>query len=186
MSGNLQDVDWTQIPAPSDDGAAAHLTGMTLPSIPLTATAGGTVDLSAIEGLTVVYIYPMTSTPGVALPDNWDMIPGARGCTPQSCAFRDHYAQLRDLGVDHLYGLSTQSTQDQAEAATRLHLPFPLLSDADLAFGTALNLPTFSADGKTLLKRLTLILQGGVIHDTIYPVFPADQNAEIVITRLRG
>ncbi|MEM8629700.1 MAG: peroxiredoxin [Pseudomonadota bacterium] len=178
--------DWSKIPAPVDDGAAAHLPGLTLPSVPLAATDGTTVDLSALEGRTVVYIYPRTGQPGVALPDGWDAIPGARGCTPQSCAFRDHHAELMGLGVQHLFGLSTQTTAYQAEAADRMHLPFPLLSDADLALGDALSLPRFEAAGETLLKRMTLILDAGVIRHAFYPVFPPDRNAEAVIDWLTG
>lgn len=186
MNNYLQEVDWKKIPAPPDDGGAAHLKGMAMPALALATTGGAAVDLSALAGLTVVYIYPKTGQPGVALPDNWDMIPGARGCTPQSCAFRDHYAELSELGVVHLFGLSTQNTDWQEEAVSRLHLPFALLSDADLALAEALNLPRFEAAGEVLLKRLTLILRDGVIRDVIYPIFPPDQNAEIVIARLKN
>ena len=180
------DIDWSKLPAPLDDGGAAHLRGTRLPPVALPSTNGGTVDLSALPGLTVVYAYPKTGQPGVALPADWDAIPGARGCTPQSCAFRDHFAELQGLGVDHLYGLSTQSTGWQAEAVARLHLPFQILSDAGLALTGALRLPTFLAEGETLLKRLTLICRDGVIEDTIYPVFPPDANAEQVIALLRA
>src|SRR5215212_8534570 len=118
--------DWSKIPAPADDGAARHLKGMRLPSLPLMATDGTTVDLSKLRGRTVVYAYPRTGQPGVDNPDGWDMIPGARGCTPQACSFRDHFAELNELGVTHLYGLSTQSTDYQREAAARLLLPFAI------------------------------------------------------------
>jgi len=178
-------VDWSALPEPKDDGHADHLPGLTIPSLPLASTAGGFVDLSEWSGKTVVYAYPMTGRPDVSLPDGWDMIPGARGCTPQSCAFRDHFAELRSLGVDHLYGLSTQRSDDQVEAAERLHLPFPLLSDAKLIFAKALNLPTFDTAGMTLLKRLTLVINEGRIVKVFYPVFPPDRSASDVIDWLR-
>ncbi len=185
MMTNLLTVDWTEIPAPEDDGAARHLVGLKLPSIELEATSGGTVDLSTLSGRSVVYAYPMTGQPDVSLPDGWDMLPGARGCTPQSCAFRDHAAELRAAGVDHIFGLSTQTSAYQTEAAERLHLPFSLLSDSKLSFTKALNLPTLSVDGMTLTKRLTLIIQNGTIEHIFYPVFPTHQNANDVIRWLR-
>lgn len=181
---NLHEVDWSQIPAPEDDGAAAHLVDSRLETIVLPATDGTAVNLASLAGTTVLYIYPMTGRPDVTLPDGWDGIPGARGCTPQSCAFRDHYMELTALGVDHLYGLSTQTTAYQAEAAERLHLPFALLSDAQLDFAKAMKLPTFETDGMTLLKRLTMIITEGVIVKTFYPVFPPDRNATDVIAWL--
>jgi peroxiredoxin len=171
------------LPAPVDDGGADHLVGMALPDIRLVSTAGGTVALASLTGRTVVYVYPRTGRPGQALPPGWDEIPGARGCTPQSCAFRDHYQELRALGA-RVFGLSTQDTDYQAEAVSRLHLPFPLLSDADLAFAHALVLPTFDVAGMTLLKRLTLIVNNGRIEHVFYPVFPPDQNASDVIAWL--
>lgn len=173
--------DWSTIPAPVDDGAAKHLPGLHLPSIPLPATGGSMVDLAACRGRTVVYAYPRTGRPDVANPDGWDLIPGARGCSPQSCAFRDHFADLQALGVAQLYGLSTQDTEYQREAAARLHLPFPLLSDADLRFATALQLPTFEKAGMTLLKRLTLVIDDGKVSHVFYPVFPPDENASTVM-----
>ncbi|MFL5372035.1 MAG: peroxiredoxin [Myxococcales bacterium] len=180
-SSSIETPDWSAIPAPQDDGAARHLPGMTMPPVGLPATDGRTVDLSKLPGRTVVYAYPRTGKPGVPNPTGWDMIPGARGCSPQSCAFRDHFAELQRLGVAHLFGLSTQDTAYQAEAATRLHLPFPLLSDAGLALTRALRLPTFEVDGMTLLKRLTLVIDGGRIAHVFYPVFPPDQNAAAVV-----
>src|SRR5882757_8200772 len=141
------------LPIPEDDGAARHLAGMRLPAVALQATDGAQVDLAALAGRTVVYIYPRTGRPGMALPDGWDGIPGARGCTPQSCSFREHFAELRALGVAHLFGLSTQDTDYQREAVDRLHLPFAILSDADLRLTRALRLPTFTVAGMTLLKR---------------------------------
>lgn len=177
---DLHKVDWAALPAPEDDGAAAHLPGAAVPAIPLPATDGRRVDLSALEGLSVVYVYPMTGRPDAPLPEGWDMIPGARGCTPQACAFRDHFAELKALGVDALFGLSTQSRDDQSEAAARLHLPFALLSDEGLAFADALRLPQFETAGMTLLKRLTLVIQDGAVAEAFYPVFPPDQAVETV------
>ncbi len=186
MTSTTAAPDWSRIPAPQDDGAAAHLPGLALPSVPLPATDGATIDLAALPGRTVVYAYPRTGRPDTANPEGWDLIPGARGCSPQSCAFRDHHAELRDLGVAALFGLSTQDTAYQGEAAARLHLPFPLLSDAGLRLVTALNLPTFEADGMTLLKRLTLVIDAGRITHVFYPVFPPDENASAVAAWLKG
>ncbi len=173
------------LPVPADDGACDHLPGMALPPVSLPATNGRVVDLETLTGRTIVYAYPRTGRPDGTLPDGWDAIPGARGCTPQSCAFRDHYADLQALGVD-VYGLSTQDTDYQQEAVERLHLPFPLLSDADLAFSQALHLPTFEVDDMTLLKRLTLVIHNGVIEHVFYPVFPPDRNAGDVIDWLKN
>lgn len=173
------------LPVPVDDGAARHLKGMRLPSMPLPSTQGGMVDLGAIGGLLVVYCYPMTGRPGVALPEGWDQIPGARGCTPQSCAFRDHYAELRALGAA-VMGLSVQTTDYQQEMAERLHLPFPVVSDAGYRFQEALGLPTFVAAGMTLLKRVTLIARDGVIEAVHYPIFPSDSDAPWVADYLRN
>ena len=174
------------LPVPLDDGAARHLPGLPLPDLALTATDGTSVNLSRLKGRTVVYAYPRTGRPGQALPEGWDAIPGARGCTPQSCAFRDHYAELRALGVGHLFGLSTQDTEYQREAVARLHLPFPILSDEKLAFARALKLPTFEVVGMTLLKRMALVIDDGVVTKVFYPVFPPDKSAETVRDWLRG
>jgi peroxiredoxin len=176
----------TDIPVPQDDGAARHLAGLTLPSVSLPATKGAEVDLSKLNGLTVVYIYPRTGVPGQPSPDGWDAIPGARGCTPQSCSFRDHFAELKQLGVAQLYGLSTQDNDYQREAADRLHLPFPVLSDSALKFAQAIKLPTFTVAGMILLKRMALAIENGVILKAFYPVFPPDKNAEEVIAWLRA
>ena len=179
------EIDWLTIPAPVDDGAADHLRGMTLPDVSLPATDGAVVSLAALQGRSVIFAYPRTGRPDVALPDGWNDIPGARGCTPQSCAFRDLYADLRALGVDHLFGLSTQDSAYQAEAVLRLHLPYAMLSDQGLALNDALRLPSFEVAGEVLLKRLTLICCDGVIEDVIYPVFPPDENASQVVERLK-
>ena len=174
------------LPVPEDDGAARHLAGMRMPSVALAATDGTQVDLAKLAGRTVVYIYPRTGRPGVALPEGWDAIPGARGCTPQSCSFRDHFAELRGLGVAHLFGLSTQDTGYQHEAVERLHLPFAILSDAELRLTRALGLPTFVVAGMTLLKRMVLIIDDGAIAKVFYPVFPPDESAAVVVSWLRA
>jgi peroxiredoxin len=184
MMDMLATPDWSSIPAPADDGAARHLERLALPPIQLNATDGGRVDLSALRGRTVVYVFPRTGRPDIASPEGWDMIPGARGCTPQSCAFRDHYDELRAKGVGHLFGLSAQDIEYQREAAARLHLPFPLVSDERLEFARALRLPTFEAGGMTLLKRLTLVVDDGTITQVFYPVFPPDRSAEVVLAWL--
>jgi peroxiredoxin len=173
------------LPVPEDDGAAAHLTGAVMPSIVLPATSGEPVDLSRIGPRGIVYVYPMTGTPGVPLVEGWDQIPGARGCTPESMGFRDHYEDLVALGAQ-VFGLSVQSTAEQAEAASRLKLPFPLLSDSGLALAEQLRLPTFTAaDGVVRYKRLTLVLDQGRIEHVFYPVFPPNQHAAEVLGWLR-
>ena len=164
------------LPIPEDDGACDHLPGTMLPELPLPSTFGNTVDLSELAGPAVVYCYPMTGRPDTDLPEGWDEIPGARGCTPQSCGFRDRYGEIRNLGA-RVYGLSTQSTGYQREAAERLGLPFELLSDEDLAFAEGLRLPTFEVDGMTMIKRLTLVVDDGRIEKVFYPVFPPGENA---------
>src|SRR5579864_1728175 len=184
MSSNIDAPDWSTIPSPIDDGAASHLVGMRMPSVPLAATDGTTVDLSSQAGLVVVYTYPKTGIPGIENPPGWDLIPGARGCTPQSCAFRDLFAELKALGVNRLFGLSTQDSAYQREAVDRLHLPFPILSDEQLSLTGALRLPTFQTSGMTLLKRLTLVIHDGKIEHVFYPVFPPDRNASDVIAWL--
>jgi peroxiredoxin len=183
---NLFEVDWSKIPAPSDDGAAAHLVGMTIPPISLIATDDTSVTLSALRGRTVVFAYPRTGEPGkIALVDAWDMIPGARGCTPHTCAFRDLFAELKAAGAKHVFGLSTQDNAYQAEMASRLHLPFPVLSDEKLALTRALNLPTMQVAGLTMIRRLALIVDNARISHVFYPVFPPDRNAADVLAWLQ-
>ncbi len=172
------------LPVPVDDGGARHLEGLRLPALTLPATDGTEVDLAALKGRTVVYIYPRTGRPGEAPPEGWDQIPGARGCTAQSCSFRDHLRELRALGVAHVFGLSTQESDFQREAAVRLHLPFLILSDAELRFAHALALPTFEVATMTLLKRMVLVIEDGVIRKAFYPVFPPDRSAEEVLAWL--
>ena len=172
------------LPIPQDDGSTDHLKGLRLPNVSLKATNGTTVNFGDISGRLVIYCYPMTGQPNVALPDGWDQIPGARGCTPQSCSFRDHYQELQALGAE-VVGLSVQSTEYQKEMVERLHLPFPVVSDSDYQFQKALNMPTFIAAGMTLLKRVTLIANHGVIEAAHYPIFPSDSDPGWVIDHLK-
>ena len=181
---NLNDLP-ANLPRPKDDGGARHLRGMTMPDLELPSTANRTVNLSKISApRIVVYCYPMTGQPGKALPQGWDDIPGARGCTPETCAFRDHHKDLQQLGAE-VFGLSTQTTEYQKEMVDRLHVPFEVLSDVDLAFVHALRLPTFDIEGMTLVKRLTLVLSQRKIEKVFYPVFPPDTHAAAVIDWLR-
>ena len=174
------------LPVPQDDGAARHLAGMRLPDLALAATDGSQVNLAKLAGRTVVYVYPRTGRPGVPAPDGWDAIPGARGCTPQSCGFRDHFADLQRLGVAQLFGFSTQDGAYQREVVERLHLPFPILSDAGLELARALRLPTFSVEGMMLIKRMAWVIDDGVISHAFYPVFPPDKSAETVAAWLEA
>ena len=174
------------LPVPQDDGAARHLRGAALPDFALPATDGSETNLARLKGRTIVYIYPRTGRPGQPLPEGWDGIPGARGCTPQSCGFRDHFAELKRLGVGQLFGLSTQAMDYQREAVGRLHLPFAILSDAELRLTRALKLPTFEVAGMTLIRRMAWVIDGGVITKVFYPVFPPDRNAAEVVSWLRG
>ena len=184
-SDNIHELP-KDLPVPQDDGACNHLAGMTLPPIGLPSTRGRVVDLSRLAGTAVVYIYPRTGRPDQELPTGWNAIPGARGCTPQSCAFRDHYEELQRAGADHVYGLSAQDSAYQREAVERLHLPFEPLSDAGLELAGALNLPTFEVGGMTLIKRITMIVRDGRIEKVFYPVFPPDQDAERVLSWIRA
>ena len=184
---NLLEVDWSKIPAPEDDGAAAHLVGLAIPPVSLRATNDTAVTLSELKGRVVVFGYPRTGEPGkIALVDDWDMIPGARGCTPQTCAFRDLFAELKAAGASQVFGLSTQSNAYQTEMASRLHLPFPVLSDEKLVLTRALNLPTMEVAGLTLIKRLALIVDDARITHVFYPVFPPDRNAGDVLDWLKA
>jgi peroxiredoxin len=176
------------LPVPVDDGAADHLPGRELPALALPSTLGGTIDLAPAvraAGTLVLYVYPRTGVPGQPSPDGWDAIPGARGCTPQSCAFRDHHAELRTLGAEVL-GLSAQSPEEQREFATREHIPFALLADPQLQLAHALDLPTFEAQDMTLYKRITLIARENAIVKVFYPVFPPDRNAAEVLGWLQS
>ena len=183
---NLLEVDWSKIPAPTDDGAAAHLVGMTSPPVMLVATDDTSVTLSQLPGRTIVFGYPRTGEPGkVGRVEDWDMIPGARGCTPQTCSVRDLCAELKAAGAEHVFGLSTQDNVYQTEMASRLHLPFPVLSDEKLALARALNLPMMDVAGLTLIKRLALVVDDGRITHVFYPVFPPDRNAGDVLAWLQ-
>jgi peroxiredoxin len=173
------------LPRPAADGACDHLPGRSLPPIALPSTGGSAIDLSAQAGRLVLYCFPRAGRPDAPNPTGWDQIPGARGCTPQSLAFRARHEEVRAQGAS-LFGLSTQTPSAQAEIATRLRLPFPLLSDAELAFASALDLPTFEVDGLTLIRRLTLIVADGRIEHVFYPVFPPDQNAADVLAWLQS
>jgi peroxiredoxin len=177
----------SDLPVPLDDGAAEHLPGLRLPGLALRSTLGGEVDLAraaARAGTLVLYVYPRTGTPGEPSPDGWDAIPGARGCTPQSCAFRDHASELAALGAQVL-GLSAQPAAEQADFSDREQLPFALLSDPRLQLAAALRLPTFEVAGMRLYKRITLVVEDGTIAKAFYPVFPPDRNAADVLAWLR-
>lgn len=184
MSTNFSELP-KDLPRPVDDGAASHLQGMSLPKLVLPATDRTDVHLVAIPGRFVIYIYPMTGPPGVPLPDGWDAIPGARGCSPQACSFRDHYVELKSLCTG-VFGLSAQTTEYQGKERDRLHLPFQLLSDSALQLKQLLRLPTFTAGRMELYKRLTLIVEDGRIVKVFYPVFPPDRNADDVLAWLRN
>ena len=175
------------LPVPEDDGAADHLPSQPMPALILPATDGSQVPLAALgAGRTVIYLYPMTGRPGVDLPEGWDDIPGARGCTPESCGFRDLMAELAGAGAARVYGMSSQSSDYQREAVSRLRLPFSMLSDERLVLAAALGLPTFEVDGMTLYRRLTMIVADGVIEHVFYPIFPPNQHAQEVLDWLRA
>jgi peroxiredoxin len=169
------------LPVPVDDGAADHLDGMRMPAVSLSLTDGTSVDLSeAASGLLVLYVYPRTGVPGEDPIPGWDEIPGARGCTPEACSFRDRFGELSSFGA-RVLGLSAQPMEEQVEFASRVGLPYPLASDVDLVLARELSLPTFEAGGLRLYKRLTLIAEDGVIAKVFYPVFPPDRNAGEVV-----
>ena len=170
------------LPEPTDDGACDHLLGLELPDMEL-RIAGGGISMLRRPGRRVLYLYPRTGGPGVELPDDWDLIPGARGCTPQSCAFRDHQAELARHGVD-VVGMSAQPIAEQAEFSERMHIPFPLLNDSELAVAHALRLPTMKAGGRELYKRLTMLIEDNIVEKVWYPVFPPDRNASDVLAYL--
>jgi peroxiredoxin len=171
------------LPVPVDDGAAAHLEGMAVPELTLESSVGP-VDLAAFGAeRSVLYVYPRSGRPGREIPAGWDAIPGARGCTPESCGFRDHAEELRALGV-RVAGLSVQPLEDQVEIAERLGIMYPVISDPERALGAALTLPTFEFEGQTLYKRITLVFEGGLIAKAFYPVFPPDKAVEEVLAWL--
>ena len=173
------------LPVPEDDGAADHLLDAVVPPIALTATTGETVRLDELAGRTILFAYPRTGRPDEELPPGWNAIPGARGCTPEACGFRDAHSQFTDLGA-RVVALSTQSADYQREMAERLHLPFPVLSDEELRFTKGLGLPTFETSGWMLLKRQTLVIDDGRITHVFYPVFPPDSHAAEVLSWLRA
>lgn len=184
---NLQAPDWSKIPPPANDGAMDHVADARVPDVELAATDGSRVSLAKLTGRVIVFAYPRTGVPGQpALVADWDEIPGARGCTPQSCAFRDLHKALITAGAAGVYGLSTQDTAFQREAAERLHLPFPLLSDEGLALAAAMRLPTMDVAGLTLLKRFALVIDDGRVNKAFYPVFPPDRNAGDVLAWLEA
>jgi peroxiredoxin len=175
------------LPTPEDDGAAQHLPGVAMPELTLAATDGSSVDLSALgDGRTVLYLYPLSGKPGTDLPDGWDAIPGARGCTPEACGFRDHIQELHEAGAERVYGLSAQDTPYQREFAERMSLPFAILSDLELRLGELLRLPTFEAGSQRLYARLTMVVLGGRVEHVFYPIFPPDQHAGEVLGWLRA
>ena len=181
---NLLDLP-ANLPVPENDGKTDHLVGMKLADVELTSTQGKRVNIGQISGKLVIFCYPRTGKPGVALPEGWDKIPGARGCTPQSCSFRDRYNELKQLGAE-LFGLSTQSTEYQQEMAERLHLPFEVLSDDEFKFSKAMKLPLFEVGRMQLIKRITMIAIDGVIVTVNYPVFPSDSDAVWVVDWLHN
>lgn len=175
------------LPVPEDDGGADHLQGRELPDVSLPATDDTAVDLRDLPPRTVIYVYPLTGRPDEdVIPDGWEDVPGARGCTPESCAFRNHYDELRENGVGELFGLSTQSTEYQREARDRLQLPFEMLSDSAWELTNELDLPTFNIGGDDYLQRLTLVVTGGRIEHVFYPVFPPDEHAREVLEWIKG
>jgi peroxiredoxin len=177
----------SNLPIPEDDDATEHLPGMAMPELTLAATDGASVDLSALgEGRTVLYLYPLSGRPGTDLPNGWKAIPGASGCTPEACGFRDHIQELHEAGAEHVFGLSSQDTAYQTEFAGRLSLPFAILSDPEIRLGELLRLPAFHTAGQRLYRRLTMIIFDGQIEHVFYPIFPPDRHAEAVVAWLRA
>lgn len=175
-----------ELPVPEDDGGADHLTGLSVPGVRLASVQGGEVDLAeAAAGFVVVYVYPRSATPGEPLPEGWDEIPGARGCTPQSCSFRDHQAEIEAFGAQ-VIGVSAMDAGEQAAFAGREGIAYPLLNDSGLVLAEELGLPTFEVAGMTLYGRLTFVARGGRIEKVFYPVFPPDRNAADVLDWLRA
>ena len=183
---NLTNVDWSKIPAPKNEENLSHLNNYHIKRIKLRSTNNKLVNLSDLRGLTIIYIYPMTGQPDKSLPDNWDNIPGARGCTPQSCSFRDNFNELKKLNISNIFGLSTQTSEYQREMVQRLKLPYEVLSDEKLEFAKKLNLPIFEVGEMRLIKRITLILNNNKIIKYFYPVFPPDKNVDEVISYLKN
>ncbi|KAK3645443.1 hypothetical protein LTR56_009170 [Elasticomyces elasticus] len=178
--------DWSGIPKPEDDGACDHLNGMGFPSISIPSTSGDSVDLSKLQGLNILFIYPRSGAPGENVPAEWDAIPGARGCTPQACSFRDASKDFAEQGVSKIFGCSTQDTDYQRELKDRVHLPYELLSDEKLELAKVLRLPTHEWQGKTLIKRMAIAIENEKIEKVWYPVFPPDQSAAQVLEWLKG
>lgn len=185
---SLTEVNWSTLPVPEDDGKAKHLLGARLPDVFLPSTDGNVINVTGTRGvgLKILFCFPMMGDPAQALPDGWDMIPGARGCTPQACFFRDFHQELIRAGADNVFGISTQDQEFQSEAVERLHLPYPLLSDEQLFFARALDLPTFEVEGTTMIKRITLILKGNVVRHVFYPIFPPHEHPQQVLNYLRA
>lgn len=173
------------LPVPEDDGACNHLAGTKFPDLNISSTSNRDVNLAAEKGINVIYFYPMIGNPNSPPMVGWNDIPGARGCTPQSCEFKNHYSELIQLGVKNIFGASSQDIEEQKEACARLHLPFELLNDSELNLANVLNLPTFNYKDKRLIKRLTMIVESGKIIKVFYPVFPPNENAERIIEWLK-
>jgi peroxiredoxin len=174
------------LPVPEDDGACRHLPGKDLPALALRSTSNRDVRLDEVsQNRTVFFFYPRTGRPGQSVPPTWDQIPGARGCTPHSCGYRDSFAEFRRLGVA-VYGVSSQDTEYQQELVRRTNLPYEVLSDGEFKLTNALRLPTFVFEGVRLIKRLAFVANKGRIEQVFYPVFPPDQNAEVVLKWLRN
>lgn len=187
MSHPMPDQLPANLPAPQDDGAAAHLPGRRLPPLTFFDTDGQEVRLDSVAaGRWVLYIYPMTGEAGADDPDGWDTIPGARGCSQEACSFRDNLAALRATGAEQVLALSSDRAEYQAELVARFHLPYPMLSDPELSLAKAMDLPTFKAQGMTLYARLTMVMDGPTVEHVFYPIFPADTHADEVVAWLQS